>query len=237
MKRKVYLIVLGLLIYSLNGFSISRLDFNFIASANDTPVAKNNWVYGSFNGVRMASSDTIYFFADLFDSVVINFLENDYDPDGSIDSASVEILFVSPVLPFRLLPTGHLSLKAEFNEVYFGYMDYRVRDDSGLFSNTARIFFEMDIHGGLENAIDKEDIKLSPNPAHEQFILDWESFSTYKSMEMFLIDLNGRVVLKETIRSERTELDTSHLPNGTYLLKFIMDSEIVKMDKLIIQHP
>ncbi len=240
MKKRLCLVIIGLLIYSVNCFSINRIDFNIITFANDTPVAKNNWLIGSFAGVRVGSTDTIYFDLSTSDSVDINFLENDFDTDGFIDSTSVEILFLSPEFENRaeLTSKGHLIIYKEENySSYIGYLDYRVKDDSGLYSNTARVYLTIDRVGGLdyENTFGK--LRFYSNPANEKLVVAWKDFSTLKNRRVSLIDLNGRVIFNDILQSESMEWNTSKLANGFYYLKWELGTELIKTDKIIIQHP
>ncbi len=237
MKIKLYTVIFIVFLLSIKTYSTPSFTISLGTSVNDTPVARNNWVIGSFNGVRMSPGDTIYFFVNYSDTVDINFLENDFDPDGFIDSSSVDIVYMSTKLASvsTLLPNGHLQLRGPID--YSGYMDYRVRDDSGLFSNTARVYFEVSSHSAVKNNSEKEYIKTSPNPVDKQIHLHLNGSLSEQNIHVVLMNTQGKEVLNELIPSDEYKLQVENLPNGIYFLRLSMNNMILNTSKIIIQHP
>jgi hypothetical protein len=88
---------------------------------------------------------------------------------------------------------------------------------------------------------EKAEIKMFPNPASEQVLVEFNlpvtetGFYTAK-----LYDIEGRLV-KEIVRNQlkegiaRISFNTSHLNNGVYILKLEDGDKAIWQDKLVIQ--
>lgn len=74
--------------------------------------------------------------------------------------------------------------------------------------------------------------QILPNPAGDKVEIQ-HSFSG--NVEVQLTDLNGKVLLNQGFNRNKFQLDTTHLPNGIYLVQLIQNGKI-STEKLIIQH-
>ena len=74
--------------------------------------------------------------------------------------------------------------------------------------------------------------QIFPNPAGDKVEIQ-HSFSG--NVQVQLTDLNGKILLNQGFVSNKFQLDTTHFPNGIYLVKLIQNGKI-STKKLIIQH-
>lgn len=74
--------------------------------------------------------------------------------------------------------------------------------------------------------------QIFPNPAGDKVEIQ-HSFSG--NVQVQLTDLNGKILLNQGFVSNKFQLDTTHFPNGIYLVKLIQNGKI-STEKLIIQH-
>jgi hypothetical protein len=80
-----------------------------------------------------------------------------------------------------------------------------------------------------------QSIKLYPNPASEILTLEWEVVSDANA-ELKLIDVTGRQVIAQTISSTYSSVNVSTLPQGVYICQLILNGEVVKTERLMINH-
>ena len=69
----------------------------------------------------------------------------------------------------------------------------------------------------------EEDFTLSPNPTIDLLFIN----TKIKSCKLNIIDISGRVIYT-TNGNQSTELDTSPLTQGTYLLTLKTDNTIIR---------
>lgn len=74
---------------------------------------------------------------------------------------------------------------------------------------------------------------ISPNPANNQIRIDLEK-NSLNPAEMTIMDLTGKIVRKETLKTQQSRIDLSNLENGLYFLH-IMGNNRFDTEKLIIQ--
>jgi hypothetical protein len=89
---------------------------------------------------------------------------------------------------------------------------------------TQKIFFDsqystVGIHDAL---VDKQALRLFPNPTNEKFTIE-----TPVNGVITISDLNGRVLMNQTTSESKTRLDISNLPNGTYVVKYLSNNEVI----------
>lgn len=74
--------------------------------------------------------------------------------------------------------------------------------------------------------------QILPNPAGDKVEIQ-HSFSG--NVQVQLTDLNGKVLLNQGFDRNKFQLNTTHFPNGIYLVQLIQNGKI-STEKLIIQH-
>lgn len=72
-----------------------------------------------------------------------------------------------------------------------------------------------------------------PNPADSYFII--KNTSGFKSSEIILFDITGKVVFQNQTKETQTKINTAELPSGIYIVKQISNGE-VSTSKIIINH-
>ena len=82
-----------------------------------------------------------------------------------------------------------------------------------------------------ENLV-KNDIQVYPNPANEFIQIDFENSIT-RDFELLLFTINGQLV--RSIKNQ-TQLTTSDLINGTYILKVVQENTVPQQFKIMVQH-
>jgi len=77
-----------------------------------------------------------------------------------------------------------------------------------------------------------KNLKVSPNPSTDMLKLSMENTDDLQ-LNYVLIDSNGKVVKKDTIYSNETDIYVANLPSSTYFLKIINQQKEVKVFKVI----
>ena len=76
------------------------------------------------------------------------------------------------------------------------------------------------------------EINIFPNPIQNESKLSIKANETIKTIEMY--DINGRLIKRISAVDETTTIDINH-SLGTYILKFLMETNRSIYKKLIIQ--
>ncbi len=109
-----------------------------------------------------------------------------------------------------------------------GNLYYRIRqvdnDGSWVYSRTVL----------LHNKINENDYVIFPNPARN-YIQVAAPYYTNEKTNIELYDATGRKLLSKQMAASTEEINTTHFPDGTYLLK-IIHTEDVKTRKVLIVH-
>lgn len=69
----------------------------------------------------------------------------------------------------------------------------------------------------LEN---KPEIKIYPNPTSASIFIEVGTVGPQEIQHVVILDVTGRVLLRQTLRAHRTALDVSTIPPGAYYLRF-----------------
>jgi hypothetical protein len=85
---------------------------------------------------------------------------------------------------------------------------------------------------GVQDKLDEENILVFPNPAHDNLTIRIKDFNRTEVFE--ILDITGRIIVKTNIVSEESKVKIEDLKPGTYVYRLRNDTEILKMDKLII---
>jgi uncharacterized repeat protein (TIGR01451 family) len=97
--------------------------------------------------------------------------------------------------------------------------------DGDVVENRAGIYFDfnpvvltdyaisrVDFSSGINELVGNSQITIYPNPAQNQLIVYQEQWQMGSSIKLF--DLSGKLMVTETLTAQRTELNTTSLPNG-----------------------
>lgn len=113
------------------------------------------------------------------------------------------------------------GLAVDGNLVYFATHDGKVwRYDAAAGSN------------GISSISDSESISLVPNPASEQFQLD---FGSVTDRDIIITNSIGGVVLKMSSSEGLVNIDTKDLANGIYLVSIRSENSII-VKRVMISH-
>ncbi|MFT6814403.1 MAG: hypothetical protein ACJAZ3_000290 [Sphingobacteriales bacterium] len=150
----------------------------------------------------------------------VKVLANDFDPDGSLDVASLAVV-AQP-------KNGSVAVSGDAIEytpdtLYFGFdtFSYAVCDDTTSdvrLCDTAFVF--MEVLNDRSTAVvtsDFEKLKVFPNPANDFITLRLNSFSEGTTVEIHSI--LGHIAMRSNLSAIETSLDVSELKSGTYILK------------------
>lgn len=97
------------------------------------------------------------------------------------------------------------------------------------YSDTLVVFFDYGSCLGIGAKEEPRSLRIYPNPAHDFLSVEYNS-DTGPS-QLFVINVSGQVVYKESLGNEREgmkqiRLDLRFLPRGLYLVKLISDKEL-----------
>lgn len=76
-----------------------------------------------------------------------------------------------------------------------------------------------------------EFIKIYPNPASDKLNVEVENNDI---TEISVTNVNGQVLLKHRLTSEKTSIDLSSLPNGIYFINSLRNNVAVSTNKIVI---
>ena len=79
----------------------------------------------------------------------------------------------------------------------------------------------------------KKKIKVFPNPAQNQINIESESELTDGKATIY--NLNGQKMIELPLNNSSTQIDTSNLIVGVYVVKITSADQIIDKQKLIIQ--
>ena len=114
------------------------------------------------------------------------------------------------------------------------------------FGNTSLLkdilFVKTDSLGQYGNSIigieEKEQTKISlgiyPNPTSDYIHLKISNYKNYKNLHYQIIDLNGRVILSNTIEGFIKTIEISSLSDGLYLLQIFDSNSLLSSSKISI---
>lgn len=85
---------------------------------------------------------------------------------------------------------------------------------------------------GIEEDMKTISLITYPNPTADYLVLEFTDYSDEK-MEYQLIDLNGKIIINNSISSSKTQIDLNNYSKGTYLIKIIKELKEIKTFKII----
>lgn len=81
--------------------------------------------------------------------------------------------------------------------------------------------------------------KPYPNPASEYVSISLSKLSSNQKATIHIFDITGNKIHSiqiPTNNSNNVNIPVSHLKNGVYILQYILNNQLIRTDKLIIQH-
>ncbi len=99
---------------------------------------------------------------------------------------------------------------------------------SQLGNNEAKILTSVS-----DQAIEKQDVNIYPNPASKEVTISISNFST-EAICSFM-DVSGRTVSKNIIKDKVSTIDLEGIPAGVYIVKIASKENDVIVKKLIIE--
>ena len=103
---------------------------------------------------------------------------------------------------------------------------------SGSVAQGVQQAFEIVSVLGVHNLDINLQMSVYPNPTVSVLSLDVKN-NSFKNLYYQLIDMNGRLLKNEKIKTETTTISMEGYPSAVYLLKIIDDSKNVKTFKII----
>ncbi|KFF09121.1 T9SS type A sorting domain-containing protein [Chryseobacterium luteum] len=92
--------------------------------------------------------------------------------------------------------------------------------------------YEITTLSANEATSEQEGILLYPNPAKDYLYIDFSSVP-YKGSGYQLFDAQGKLIKKDMISEQKSELDLSSLPSAVYLIRINRNGENLKTFKVI----
>jgi hypothetical protein len=85
---------------------------------------------------------------------------------------------------------------------------------------------------GMNDPANDASFSIYPNPANTEFTIETKS-NTKQLLQVF--DLNGKLVLTQTIQNGKTEIDANELSNGVYNVRLISEEGIGRRRLVIVK--
>lgn len=118
-------------------------------------------------------------------------------------------------------------------------MWYTGKDVEPLPTNSLDYYWEIGYATDMTNVLEiltvenKKGISISPNPFHNQLILNSESILI--NSNIVLLNISGKEVLhKRQINGNKMEIDGSILENGTYFLLILENEHVIFSEKVVL---
>ncbi|MCX6230453.1 MAG: T9SS type A sorting domain-containing protein [Bacteroidetes bacterium] len=78
---------------------------------------------------------------------------------------------------------------------------------------------------GIDNNSSTEKIKIYPNPATYKLTLDLQQLKDLHNTIIYIYDIQGQLILQQTINDKETELNISSFAKGVYVIKVNNDKQ------------
>lgn len=88
---------------------------------------------------------------------------------------------------------------------------------------------------GQEEFIPKASFSLSPNPLTNVSVLSIQNVNDFSSLELEVYDITGKLIKRNTIKSEQYLLNKSEFTSGIYFLKIKKGNKVFETLKLVVQ--
>lgn len=93
--------------------------------------------------------------------------------------------------------------------------------------------YEIWIVSGIEDAKDITlDVKVYPNPAQDFLVLKLNQYAT-QGLSYQLLDMNGKILRKQAVNEDETQINMNNLAPALYLLKIYQSGHEIKTFKII----
>jgi len=104
-----------------------------------------------------------------------------------------------------------------------------------FFANNTIIIEEGSGVSGLADITESISIELSPNPAHDQAVLNIERFLELSGVQwtIELRDLTGRLIQVQRANQSRMLIDLKYLRAGVYLYTLVADQKVFHGGRLV----
>ncbi len=87
---------------------------------------------------------------------------------------------------------------------------------------------------GITEVEQTKNISIYPNPANDFVYVNYEN-NVYSNYSILIYNIEGRLLKSEKLEMTGTKLDVSDLSAGVYFVKISNYSDVVKIDKLVIE--
>jgi len=88
------------------------------------------------------------------------------------------------------------------------------------------------IHARIDENSNSFSVHLFPNPANDKIYLNFQYTTIFQTPVLSVYDLQGRLLLQQTIQQEETELNINGLDKGIYIVK-IIDKDKIFITKIV----
>lgn len=91
----------------------------------------------------------------------------------------------------------------------------------------------LDLNTGIKLLTSEDKFNISPNPASSSLTLNFKDVQDDGNLTVF--DINGKIVLEKSIKSQQEIINTSDWVNGIYFMRY-QTKDILQTEKVLIQH-
>lgn len=82
---------------------------------------------------------------------------------------------------------------------------------------------------------ENENVSISPNPANDQVQFSFSNWVKGQKAQLSLIDVQGKKVLETSLIQAKQNVKLDQLKKGMYFYRIVLNNEIIKDGKLILQ--
>jgi uncharacterized repeat protein (TIGR01451 family) len=170
--------------------------------------------------------------------VNVNILNNEvsftFKDINLVDSSTNELLSQGFV-KFKISPLPNLPNNTEVTNKADIYFDFNLP----IITNETMVVYvdQLPISTSVSdpNSIETNFI-IYPNPASQFVQLEWNSTFTSSSIDIYILDITGRVIqILDNISENNLSLNTSHLLKGMYFISLVQNNKILESKKLVLQ--
>lgn len=79
-----------------------------------------------------------------------------------------------------------------------------------------------------------QPLQISPNPAQDQTIINWDVPDRAKTFDVNITDALGRTVLSIQTARNQAEINTGDLPKGVYLVYLRQGAQLIGVERLVV---
>lgn len=162
------------------------------------------------------------------------YYESDKLSNGESGFSGTSDGWVSTWFGWHLLPVKNGATEVDTMILRFNFISDEIDNPKeGWMIDDIR-FYSIDIGADITALKAENTLLIYPNPINQQTIIDWKTRSNQATIEV--ANIAGRQVFRaQYFNQNHTQLDLTHLPNGVYFAKVLLEGREPLVRKIVVE--